>query len=341
MQGQVSTWTEQQVEDKLNELCLEYRAVAVLNKALGLKRKSIKLLSDDIGNAFNNMIVPGSVIEPLCYDWIPTLKAMRIVSTTQWSKIDVADRTAYTVQMKNNANVVWGNVTSPKSILKKYMEVHQHNCTDKELDDIFGALTPSKYDAFTVDFDNKIAAQLNKIAYNRNKDRINILWAEQSGFETISDWCNDLAVPIQWVVSDEEQVYITVLKTIQAGKSVDNVALHNATQYFETHVMSVLKDKAQIMNGFFSQVGESYRSAFETSAAILVSRLKTNTKLSSDVYSWANKIGEIRKTLDSFLRGKYCEDAKKNVKSMPEGKLRDKVIELLEQNPDLYTMFIK
>ena len=95
------------------------------------------------------------------------------------------------------------------------------------------------------------------------------------------------------------------------------------------------------MNGFFSQVGESYRSAFDTSAAILVGRLKTNTKLSSDVYSWANKIGDIRKILDSFLRSKYCEDAKKNIKSMPEEKLRNKVIELLEQKPDLYIMFIK
>lgn len=225
--------------------------------------------------------------------------------------MDVADRTTYITQINRDANVVWGNVTSPKAILKKYLEVHQHNCTNKELEDIFDALTPSKYDASTVDFDNKITAQLNKIAYNRNKDRINILWAEQSGFETVSEWCNNWAVPIQWVVSDEEQVYITALKTIQAGNRVDNVTLHNATQYFETHIVSALKDNAQIMNGFFSQVGESYRSAFDTSAAILVGRLKTNTKLSSDVYSWANKIGDIRKILDSFLRSKYCEDAKK------------------------------
>ena len=72
-----------------------------------------------------------------------------------------------------------------------------------------------------------------------------------------------------------------------------------------------------------------------------MSRLKTNAKLGSEVYSWANKVGEMRKTLDDFLRSKYCDEAKKKVKTMAEATLRDRVIDLLEQNPDLYTLFIK
>jgi len=60
MQGQVSTWTEAQVEEKLSELCIEYRVVAILNDALTVKR--IKLLSDDIANMFDHMKVPGTVI---------------------------------------------------------------------------------------------------------------------------------------------------------------------------------------------------------------------------------------------------------------------------------------
>ena len=106
-------------------------------------------------------------------------------------------------------------------------------------------------------------------------------------------------------------------------------------------MISALKDKTYIMDCFFAQIGESYRSAFEAAGSILVSRLKTNASLTSDVYTWSNKVGEIRKTLDAFLRDKYCGDAKKKVKSMPEDVLRNKVIQLLDQNPDLYTLFIK
>lgn len=341
MQGQVSTWTENQVKEKLEELCIEYRAVSVLNHALGLKRKSISALSDDITNAFNNMKVPGSVIEGLGFAWISTLKAMHTICTTQWSKIESTDRSAYTELMKADAKTVWENVTSAKSVLKKYMDSRGHSCTDEELDDIYNALSTSRYDSPSVDFDAKVAIQLNKIAYNRNKERIQTLWKSQSGKETVDDWCGDWAVPIQWVVTDDEQTHIAVLRTIQTGRKVEDVALNNATQYFENHTLPVLKDKAAIMNGFFAQVGETYREAFTNSGIILVSRLKTNKKLTSEVYSWANKVGEIRKTLDDFLRTKYCETAKKNVKTMPEAELRDTVIALLDKNPDLYSAFMK
>ena len=341
MQGQISSWTEQQVEEKLDELCLEYHAVAALNKALNLKRKSIKQLSDDMKNAFDNMMVPGSVIETLGYDWLPALKAMHIIATTQWAKIAAADRITYTGLISDKAATAWGNVTSAKTVLKKYMDVHGHNCTDEELADIFASLKASRYDTPTTDFDNKIAAQLNKIAYNRNKVRICELWKQQSGFDTVSAWCNNYAVPVQWVVTDAESEHIAILHSVQSGKTVNDVSLNNATQYFEINTIAALTNKGKIMDGFFSQIGESYRVPFEASAGVLVARLKTNQKLTSNVYSWAHKAGDIRKTIDEFLRTKYCDDAKKEVRKMDVDKLRDKVVELLEKNPDLYAMFIK
>ena len=69
--------------------------------------------------------------------------------------------------------------------------------------------------------------------------------------------------------------------------------------------------------------------------------MKTNQKLTSDVYTWAHKTGEIRRTIDEFLRSKYCEDAKNEVRKMDAEELRSKVVKLLENNPDLYTMFIR
>ena len=307
-----------------------------------MKRKSIKLLGDDIANAFDHMKVPGTVIEKMDYAWVPALQAMRAISTTQWSKIELEDREKYTGLLKADAQKVWGFVSSSKPILQHYMESHGHNCTDEELDGIYKSLKVVSYNSPAADFDSRIDAQLNKVAYNRNKVRIQQLWTEQSGgFETIALWCANYAVPIQWVVGDEALPHITVLKTVQDGKLADNTALHNATQYFETHTISILKDKASIMNCFISQIGESYRSAFESSGAVLVSRLKTNAKLTADVYSWPNKVGEIRKTIDAFLRDKFCGEAKKKVKSMPETQLRDRVVQLLDENPDLYTLFIK
>lgn len=341
MQSLVYTWTEEQVEGKLSELCIEYRAVETLNSAMNLQRKSIKQLSEDISNAFSNMKVPGTVIEKLDYPWIPTLKAMRAISITQWSKIDLAERESYVALLQADAQVVWGLITSQKPLLERYMEAHGHSCSTEELDNIYASLRAVRYDSLPGDFDSRIEAQLQNVAYTRNKIRIQELWKAQSGFDSVAEWCANYAVPIQWVIKDEAMAHVAVLKSVQNGKRVDNLSLHNATQYFEGHTISELKDKAHIASCFIAQIGESYKSAFETSANILISRLKTNAKLTSDVYSWANKVGEIRKIIDAFLRDKYCGEAKKKVKTMPEAMLRDKVVKLLDENPDLYAIFMK
>lgn len=340
MQGQVSTWTEVQVEEKLSELCIEYRVVSILNSALNLKCKSIKALSDDISNVFKNMKIPGTVIEKLDYAWIPALQAMQKITTIPWPKIEMKDRITCVQVLENDAQKVWSSIASPKAILQRYMEKHGHNCTEEELDGIYAALKAVSYNSPSSDFDSRIDTQLDKVAYNRNKVRIQELWKTQSEYESVAKWCDSYAVPIQWVVGDEALPHVTILKTVQDGKVADNTALHNATQYFESHTISALKDKKYIMDCFIAQLGESYRAAFEASGTVLVSRLKTNTKLSSDVYSWANKNGEIRKTVDAFLRDKYCGDAKDKVKIMPEAQLRDRVVKLLDENPDLYTLFI-
>jgi len=268
------------------------------------------------------------------------MKVMQQVASTQWAKIELADRENCVQLLEKDAQKVWSSITSPKAVLQRYMEKHGYNCTDEELDGIYASLKAVSYNSPVSDFDTRIEAQLSKVAYNRNKARIQELWKAQSGFDSITGWCDSCAVPIQWAVDDEALPHITVLKIVQDGKLADNTALHNATQYFESHALSVLKDKKQIMDCFIAQIGDSYRAGFEASGTVLVSRLKTNKILSSDVYSWANKVGEIRKTVDAFLRDKYCGDAKKKVKTMPETQLRDKVVQLLDENPDLYTLFI-
>lgn len=340
MQGQVSTWTEAEVEEKLAELCIEYRMVLILNDALNVKRKNIKALSDDIENAFKNMKIPGTVIEKMDYAWIPALKALQQLVATPWPKIDLKERKNSVQLLSNNAQKAWTNITSPKAILKRYMENHGHNCTEEELDGIYTALKAVNYNSPVSDFEARIETQLNKVAYNRNKARIQELWKTQSGFDSVTQWCNNYAVPIQWVTNDEALPHVVILKTVQEGNLVDNTALHNATQYFENHTISALKDKKYIMDCFISQIGDSYRTAFQASGKVLTSRLKTNAKLSSNVYTWTNKVNEIRKTIDDFLRDKYCKDAKKKVKTMPEDQLRNIVIQLLDKTPDVYTFFI-
>ena len=125
------------------------------------------------------------------------------IIASQWSKIELADREAYVQLLSNDAQTVWSNITSSKTVLQRYMEKHGYNCSEDELDGIYAALKPVSYNSPASDFDARIDTQLKKIAYNRNKVRIQKLWESQSGFESVAKWCDNYAVPIQWIVDDE------------------------------------------------------------------------------------------------------------------------------------------
>ena len=340
MQGEISTWTENQVQDRLSELCLEYRAIAVLNDALNLQRKSIRLIGEDIANALSSMKIPGTVIGKMGYEWYPALRAMRDIAVTQWNRLPLNTRAEYVKMLASGAGKAWGCVESSMPILQEYMRVNGHNCTDDELENIYASLKAVGYESPAADFEARINAQLNNMAYTRNKIRLQELWEQQSRCKSVSEWCTHFAVPIQWAVSDEALRHIQTLKAIQDGRTADNTALSSAVQYFESHVVSELTDEEKIRESFFEQIGDTYRDIFREHRDVLISRLKTNPRLTADVYTWANKIGEIRATLDVFLREKYRAEAKMNVQKMSESELRNRVIQLLDENPDLYTLFI-
>lgn len=340
LQGQISTWTETQVEEKLNELCLEYRAVAVLNDALNLNRKSLNELSIEIANAFSRMKVPGSVIEKLDYDWIPTLKILQRLSSSDWSKLTLSEKKTYTQLLTDNAHKVWNTLAAPKIILQRYMEKNGHHCTEEELNTIYNSLQPAPYDSSPSDFDFRIETQLNNATYNRNKKRLLELWKNRSGFESVELWCANFSVPIQWVVGDEVLPHVIVLKNLEDNKITDNTALQNAVKFFESHTISALKDRKFIKDCFIAQLGESYRIPFDMFGDLLIDCLKADANLTANVYLWANKVGEIRKIVDAVLRDKCCAEAMKNINKMTKAKLYDKVVKLLEENPDLYTLFI-
>jgi hypothetical protein len=130
------------------------------------------------------------------------------------------------------------------------------------------------------------------------------------------------------------------VKALQDNMQVDKAALQSTLTFLQNSDLALLSDVQKIADRFFAHIGEGYRAAFSADRKILIDRLKTNAKLTSDVYSWENKIPEIRAVLDTYLQKTYQEQAKKRVKSMADEELRNTVLRLLDKNPELYSDFL-
>jgi hypothetical protein len=213
--------------------------------------------------------------------------------------------------------------------------------TEDELEEVYTALKQQTYETPISVFDTKLNALLDNVQYTRDSAKAKKLWYDATGIKSVREWCNNANIPIAWLFDGESIVAIRTIKALQDGQIVEKDALSKAITFLNGSGLAVLKDSAYIADRFFAHIGENYRPAFNTDREILIDRLKTNSKLTSDVYTWENKIPEIRAVLDSYLQKKYLNEAKKRIGSeMSEKELKDIVLQLLDENPELYSYFL-
>lgn len=339
LQDAISTWREEQVSSKLAELEEELDVIVTLNLALGVNRKTYAALQKELNNVFDNMKVPGTVVESLAFGWIPTLKILRCISKNPWTNI--TDKKNIKEKLKENAKTVWEYLSQPKLILEAVLQARSISFSDAELSEIYMSLKPLVYETPTIVFNATLNGLLENVSYNRNAVLLQKLWVDKSGTESVSEWCNNANVPIAWVLDGSILSAVETVKAIQDKKKVNNDVLQSGVRVLESNNLAVLKDSKHISDRFFAYIGENYRDAFLTNKTILINRMKTNAKITSDVYSWANKVPEIRALLDSYLQKTYQEQAKNRVKSMPDTELREAVIRMLDKSPELYSYFLQ
>ena len=338
LQDAISTWREEQVSSKLDELEEELDVIVTLNLVLGVNKKTYAALQKELNNVFDNMKIPGTVVETLAFGWIPTLKILRSISKKPWT--DITDKKNIKEKLKEDAKTVWEYLSQPKLILESVLQARSINFSEVELSEIYMSLKPLVYETPTVVFNTTLNGLLENVSYNRNAVLLQKLWADKSDTESVSEWCNNANVPIAWVLDDQILSAIETVKAIQDKKKVNNDILQSGVYVLESNNLTALKDSKHISDRFFAYIGENYRDAFLTNKSILLDRMKTNAKISSDVYSWANKVPEIRALLDSYLQKTYQEQVKNRVKSMPDTELRNAVIRILDKSPELYSYFL-
>jgi len=337
MQDSIPTWKEEKVLEKLKETVQEMEVLATLKKELGINDKSYISIQNTLKNVFEHMKVPGSVIETLPFSWISALKLLREISKTSWAELKNKESIVKT--LTSNAKTAWEFLAHPKLLLEIVLK--KHNVNEKELDDIYQHIVPMNYDTTKSSFDQKLNDLLDKVQYNRDVMQVNERWFSISGKKTIKEWCASNNIPVAWLFkSEQDLVAIRTIKSLQDGQAVVRDALSNALIFLNKD-LAILKDHAQIKDRFFAYIGENYRPYFEKDEQILFNRLKTDTSISYDVYTWENKIGAIKRNIDTYLQKNIQEEAMNRVKTMPSEDLRNVVLQLLENNPSLCNNFLK
>jgi predicted house-cleaning noncanonical NTP pyrophosphatase (MazG superfamily) len=342
LQCAISTWLESQVMEKLPELANELSVISTLNTALGITENTYKAIQVILSKFFDNMPIPGMVVEMLGYSWIPAMVLLRRISIEPWT--NVAETSNLLDTLRAYAKPAWEILSQPKIILEAILNKRNILYSDEEINDVYTSLRskPRVYETKEEVFYVELDKQLDNISYRRNIADIKRLWSEKTKTKNVREWCNTENCPIMWLFDGSDSTDIATIVNVQDDKQpVDKNALEHTLAFLNSCDLAVLFNKKAIADGFFANIGKNYREAFQKDSHTLYARLKTDNKLSSDVYSWSGNVPQIRKVLDDFLRDKHVEEAKERVRSMSVDELRSVICELLDEMPQLYTFFLK
>jgi hypothetical protein len=338
LQSALHTWKEDEVRAKLPEMAQELNVILILNAALGVTEKSYVAIQRMLNNLFEHMKIPGMVVETLNFSWIPALKLLRHISKSPWSNVS---GTPNILEILENAKIAWGFVSQPKIILEMVLKKRGVFCDEEELSKVCMELKQTIYETPEQVFYATLDKLLDNVSECRKIIEIKSLWETNSKTKSIRDWCNSVNCPILWLFDSAYLGAIVTIVALQEGKTADKNALSDALEFLKSNNFAVLFDTKLITDRFFANIGESYREVFESDSETLYARLKTNSELKADVYSWHGKIVQMREVIDGFLRSKHLQTAKERTKTMSVEQLREIAMAILESSPQLYTYFLK
>ena len=343
METAIYSWSEDEVNVALTDVAREFRMIEALNKALGVKKKSLEELRAILTNSFSNMKVPGAVAEGLHMTWCEALHIMNEFSEHGWGTEKPQTRDAWILTLKESGKKAWEYVNASKSLLRAYLTSINVPCEDAELDAIYGKLRPLPYHTPEASFRDLVQTQFDKIAYTREKAQLLKAWEDASGAKTVRDWCKHCQTPIQWVALAEYMPVINAIVALQDAKRIDSMELHNTLQMFSECDWKVLQDSAYIEKRFFDQIGFDMQPFFQENADTILANIRM--ELGADIYEWGTQGGKVRGIVAKAVREKAAavadKTAKERIMKMPEAELRNKVVELLRSHPELYKLFVK
>lgn len=343
MQEEIYTWSEEDVIEKLGYVYTNTSLVVLLNTTMGTNRKTVEKLSADINNKFERMKIPGRVLEYMNKPWKEALIYLRDISQKVWFSWDLHKRIEVLEILNSYVYDAWANTVDSRGMLKEYLEKLGFEHDQGEIETIYNSLEEVVYNYSEKGFENSVLDRRRKLDYEKDREQLIKLWQENTGTDSITEWCRKYLTPVLWVIPQRLIESIRLLKYIEDGNVVDHLLLKNALNKMADHNYKNITDETYINQCFFKQTEEKYEELLQNYTQDLKGYVVN--QCGEDIYSWANNPNDVRKGMEGYIREKMgsqiVEKALTQIKVIDETVLKEKVERLLKENIDLCILFLK
>ena len=345
MQGEIYTWTEQQVADKLADIVNEYQYLVEVDHALGQNYRNLEDARKDLANRFKYQRIPFTAVEDIQKPWYPALKALRTLSLGKVAHLTADERNADAAALRSYGKSANDFLTDRKPTLADILDDRDVNCTAEELDAIYSGLKSTPFDATLTQFNHLLDQQVARIGQARNRSKLKALWESVTGKESVKAWCDSFSTPIFWVIPKELRKPIHTVIDLQSGittpRDTEVIAAIDALQNEKARVLT---DAQKVYAALYETVGSEYVTYFKVHRPELLAKLKLSH--GNDMSTWeAPELSRLQSMMKSAIqqqaRQEKLQNTKNEIAEMPVSRLRENIASFLDSHPEYCDEFLK
>lgn len=342
LEEEIWQWKEESVCDRIEKLVLDLEMVGIVNKTISGTAESVEKVRSNLDNMLNFIRIPGCVYEKLGYEWIDALRAMRDISTNKWVGFDTEAKMAAINALETHMAIAVENLNNPISVLKKYIaESGLGTFSAEEYEGLLKKLQKESYDQTESNFKANLKKEIAELAYSTKVKKLQQIWKDASGFDTIKVWSQEHLMPVVWAIPGLSEHFATLL-SIERKERVDFSRLDNSITALSGADLSILKDEKHLNECFVKNVSS------EQNRDLILPHMDELKKYICQRHpypsGWQSSIIDIRNLAERFikenLRTEVGDKAKAKAAEYNEQELRAMLGKILDNCIDACSIIL-
>ena len=332
MEAKSYLWDQEEGEEQLRKLLLEYRIINQSNNILHKTSNTITACCRDWCRYAETLKLPYVVLKKI-YGELSVFISCLVDMKKDNGILGIAEdkRQAFYDELTTNTELIATLREKIVDIYKNDYAVYTSGLSDDELKTVMSAMSNSSFMSDNSTFETNLKTQTDAKKKEQKKYQLNKLWKDKTGYVTPQKWSDAHLTPIRILVDESEaETAEKLFRAFDSGYTSDEKTIEQALAYLETEpaFLSRMEDPDEVEDAFRKKILGRY------SAVIFdIRELKEylQNRCSTAVFEWDNSTAvqnKVKEYASSVYRTKAnsgvmdriddmsADEAKKYLKSL-------------------------
>ena len=313
MEAKSYLWDQEDGEEQLRKLLLEYRIIDQSNTVLNKKSNTITSCCRDWCRYADTLKLPYVVLKKN-YGELSTFISCLVDIKKDNGTNGVADdkRLAFYEELTANMELIRTLHKKISDIYRSDYAVYTSGLGDDEINEVMSAMANASFMSDNSTFETNLKAQADAKKKEQKKYQLRKLWADKTGYNTPQKWSDAHLTPIKILVDESDIDKANQLfRAFDDGYMSDEKTIEQALAYLETGptFLARLEDLDEVEDAFRKKILGRYSAIIDDIREV---KEYIQNSCSTAVFDWADS-GAVQSKVKEYASSVYRTKANSSV----------------------------